>query len=80
MTAAGQYWADTTEGGVPVNEDQVPRLKAWQAAHPDWTIKPPLDPLRVSVIPMWRATSPSGDVDVFEYSLETLMDRLEGLT
>ena len=67
-------------GSTAMPEDQVPRLNRWKAAHPDWVISPPIDPLRVSVIPQWRAVSPDGEVEVFAYELRGLMDRLEALT
>ena len=69
--------------------DNVLRLFAFQREHPDWTITPPIDPtrrtavrapiepFRSSRLPQWRATSPDGSIDLWQYELRDLLDVLE---
>ena len=55
-------------------EDQVPRLKAFQAAHPEITITNPID----SRSGVWSARR-AGEVMATELDLGRLLDRLERL-
>jgi hypothetical protein len=55
-------------------EDQVPRLKAWQAAHPDIEIVSPLE----SGTLRWTARR-AGRVVCAELDLAHFLDRLERL-
>ncbi len=58
------------------HDDQVPRLRAFRARCPDWTVIPP----NVVTGGRWRATSPDGMYEIREWDLGTLLDELEDLT
>jgi hypothetical protein len=51
--------------------DQVPRLKAWLAAHPAFRIRVVGD--------MWRCESPAAASLAVAYDLDILLDRLEAM-
>ena len=60
--------------------DQVERLEAFKEAHPGWEIEPPLRWKEVGQLSArWHARSPDGHVEVFEYELRDLIDRMEQL-
>ena len=61
------------------HKDQVVRKARWLADHPGWKITPP-GGSRPTRAPRWKGTSPDGAVEVWEYDLEDLLDRLETLT
>jgi hypothetical protein len=62
-------------GLVPDEPDQVPRLQAFRAAHPDVIIGP-------GGLGTWQARipEPNGETVATRYTLRELLDRLDELT
>jgi hypothetical protein len=62
-------------GLVPDEPDQVPRLAAFRAAHPDVIIGP-------GEFGTWQARipEPNGETVAIRYTLRELLDRLDELT
>jgi hypothetical protein len=68
ITAVTRYWA--VMDIVPPSEDQVPRLQAFRAEHPDIEIASPAD----SRTGMWSAYQ-GGKILVVKFGLCQLLDR-----
>jgi hypothetical protein len=59
--------------------DQVPRLDAFKQAHPEVTVTPPPEPLRLGPRGRWTAAIPDADAveHVTRWELADLLDVLE---
>ncbi len=73
ITAVTRYWP-VMDIVPPPSEDQVPRLEAFRAEHPDIEITSPAD----SCTGMWSAYQ-RGKILVVKFGLRQLLDHLDEL-